>query len=581
MLPIPEHTRGQDRDTTPVAPGFEGMSISVVAMLAGKNPGVRGIRSVLDAFSFPPFTGGRKMGGRLDRDAVPVALGFHPERASRRNAGFSLTEVLVASAIFITVFSGVVLLYQGAVSTVLQGRQAIAAFEQARGSLAVLERDLKRAFTQRDAGDNFQFYGRPEGLMMVGALPNGGLGRITYVVSPAASNTQFETTLTEPWDNVMANVRRVAFDAARNAGLTEPQAQNLANIAEDQFSNPAFGGYPATGAPAFNVRVTTQSLLRLQESDVASLDAFPRIPKESLVFPTIDNSIDANLLDTAGFANEEGGDSTLMARYILQALNPTVAVVRQNVGNVNYNADLRQIVWNMNFNNDQAFGIDRFVIDALVASRKRQAYIDLLVQAPEGIFFENALAFWDSPLQRAQFTNFTAITSENPLDYVVTENILRRAQLLRSDTGAAFQLNLPAPVGVVDVVDALNTPGIFAYSLTAEGTARQYINDNSNIPGYADFRAQPGIDSVRQLSQNIERSLGGIENARYEGTPLAPRLPAVVHAGFWLVFEKPTAGSPDFRRWFTQIIEVPSAATRTAPNRMTPNSGPGASPVAL
>ena len=107
---------------------------------------------------------------------------------SPRAEGFTLTELLVAIAIFITLLGGVGALFVGAVRTTRQGFQNQEAYETARAALSIIESDLTRAFASRDHGQYYSFYGTPIGFTFVGLAaprdnrPTGNLARVTYVV---------------------------------------------------------------------------------------------------------------------------------------------------------------------------------------------------------------------------------------------------------------------------------------------------------------------------------------------------------------------------------------------------------------
>lgn len=101
--------------------------------------------------------------------------------------GFTLPELLVSIAIFISVMGGVSLLFVNSMRLMRQGFQNQEAFELARSTLKIIERDLTRAFTSREHGDFYNFYGTPIGFTFVGlvssredSVPN--LARVTYVV---------------------------------------------------------------------------------------------------------------------------------------------------------------------------------------------------------------------------------------------------------------------------------------------------------------------------------------------------------------------------------------------------------------
>ena len=111
-------------------------------------------------------------------------------RASRQ--GFTLTELLVAMAIFVSLMAGITLLFIGSTRTSQQGFQTQEAYEIARGAMNLMQRDLSRAFTSRQHGNFYSFYGTPIGFTFVGVAsprvdgdPN--IARVTYVIHPRQS----------------------------------------------------------------------------------------------------------------------------------------------------------------------------------------------------------------------------------------------------------------------------------------------------------------------------------------------------------------------------------------------------------
>lgn len=101
-------------------------------------------------------------------------------------AGFTLIELLVAVAIMSTVMAGVTALFLGSLQTVQRGRSMMGGYELARTTLETVERDLRTAFTARQWGDYYTFYGTPIGFTYVGVAEGRGdadnLRRVTYAV---------------------------------------------------------------------------------------------------------------------------------------------------------------------------------------------------------------------------------------------------------------------------------------------------------------------------------------------------------------------------------------------------------------
>lgn len=128
----------------------------------------------------------------------------HTGRPEQARSGFSLMELLVAISILTVLLITMMGLFSGSIRAIKSGQQAMDANQMARSALNVMERDLSRAFTSRDAGDYYQFYGCPIGMMFVGMVrvqdPQTGfettqLARVTYVLfnNEYQADDSFET----------------------------------------------------------------------------------------------------------------------------------------------------------------------------------------------------------------------------------------------------------------------------------------------------------------------------------------------------------------------------------------------------
>ncbi len=95
-------------------------------------------------------------------------------------------ELLIAVAVFGALMAGVSLLMTSAVRTVRQAEQTREAFDLARGAMRVLQDDLVSAYSARERGDVFQFYGTPIGMTFVALVETEEripqLARITYAL---------------------------------------------------------------------------------------------------------------------------------------------------------------------------------------------------------------------------------------------------------------------------------------------------------------------------------------------------------------------------------------------------------------
>lgn len=493
-----------------------------------------------------------------------------------RQHGFTLVELLVAMVIFLTIMGGVTVLFTGAVRTVRQGNQQIDIFSMGRGMLSVMERDLNSAFTARELGQYYQFFGRAEGFMFVGQLDNGQLGRVTYVIHPAADSREFDTALSEPWQDVWERVLTLVADEARAAGANPAAIRSAQDDASSYFQSiyPAPSGTfvdvdestsnnnvnPANRAPVdFTVRARTYAVLRYQEN-VADLDTFPPlsagVPNVTYQWPYVD-PIDPSLDRVQ--SNPEGVEDAIYSET-LRALGAPGNDIRNQI----------------RFASAQLHALNPETVREIIAAKRREIWIRLLAG--------------DTTLGLPSFWKDSAEDTFDPRpfvgDYVIAERILVRATLLLPN--GEERLILPGAPTLR--LDALRVPGIFNYgTLDNNGTEvyRRTFNalDNLNIGGYtspdvgeityADFIADPAARLV-YYDDALVRALGERRDAALlAGSPLAPRLPALISPGLWFMDASPAPGAADFRRWFTQTIEVPSATGRNVSPRLTARSQQG------
>lgn len=467
-------------------------------------------------------------------------------QSNRHNSGFSLTELLVAMAIFLTVFAGVVALFSGAVTTVRQGYMAIEGFELGRGTLETLTQDLEGAFTARENGQFYQFYGRPEGFTFVGMLTAGTMGRVTYVVHPNASTESFDTIIADTWENVLGRARDQAYIEGKDAGVTD--LDNWVDAREGVF-RAAYPEPPDRNTVIdFPVRVTTYALLRFEENNVTDLNAFKllSIAGEPYAWPYID-PVDPDA--------DRVGDSPVeraIYDFLLTGLRP----VDSDGGALGAATDMRQLALNIQYQNyykENGYylrAVKPDVIEQIIAGKRRELWIHILSE--DAVF---------ARLHAAGLPSFwTTKGHQNVGDYVLSERLRASARLIDPQANSNV---LP--------IDMLFIPGAFSYG-NEENENRNYFNDVRNIPGYAEYITGPNEEALLSFDTTLSGTLGAEKTTGGEfGSPLSPRIPAIVNPRFWIMREKPQPGSSDFRRWFSQLVDVPSGFTRGSFPRMTPN----------
>lgn len=506
----------------------------------------------------------------------------------RLRRGFTLTEVLVASAIFVTVISGVFALYTGAVRTVLSGLNQIDNMAEARTALAVLQDDINTAYTGVEFGDPNQFYGRPEGFMYVGTLSDGEIGRVTYVINPHASTVTFTSSIIETYGDTLGRASLQAEEAgkaaARARGLDDYTATAAGRAIADQMLAAFRTTFPEPIDPTpdgynenlyeFPVIVRTYALLRYEEPNRRDLDTFD-VLDDNIIWPYIDPV--EPLRDTPGDADQT--PSGLLYDYLLTA-----------IGGPNINNDMRALALtafnagnpaNYGGNYAQLHAVNGDVVKKLIDSRRREYWIRLLaddrtIVAPSAV---DPTAVGFSP---RFWTNDPNDASGKPFarNYVMSERILNRAVLLNPANGQPFTFFANTPdTGLVQLqeVDGLKVPGIFNYGFdkaefAESNTLSGFMNTLERMSdGYADFKNNPAPAQLTNFDRELQNAVsGGVSAAEYFGSPMNPRLPALVQVRFWIADEKVLPNAPDFRRLFTQLIQVPAgaardiAATRTA-----------------
>jgi hypothetical protein len=65
----------------------------------------------------------------------------------------------------------------------------------------------------------------------------------------------------------------------------------------------------------------------------------------------------------------------------------------------------------------------------------------------------------------------------------------------------------------------------------------------------------------------------GTLTVQSQGSPIAPRIPALVSPRFWIMTEGATLNDPPFKRYFDQVVDVPSSTRRTLPKQFVPDAG--------
>ncbi len=495
----------------------------------------------------------RKIGGTKTHE--------RPEKGTGARAGFTLPELLVAIAIFISVMGGVALLFVNSIRTIRQGFQTQEVFEQARGALNIIERDLKRAFTSRDHGDYYSFYGTPIGFTFVGLVsqregnPTDNVSRVTYVIHH---------------DNT---------------------GRGILNTIDDDD-------------------VYTYSLLRYVEPNIEDLDKFPidwYNGNLALSYTenggTVGELLDSVLLDDAFLNCRDPNDPNNCTGNVLASLTPRGLEI--------LNAKKREIWIRM------LSGGDYEVPDAWYndTSDPNLAQFQATVWGPSGfpgppddfIVSENILYGYTPPfIDPAEpattllqyFASAAQLGASGPGQIIsLSGNItgwpangyctIWKTRLNLDQTRGrdgsleivAYQVSTAAP-------DTLIIPeegrGLFGTAMPTDITNQVlmavYVDAYpASFFTYTEFQDTDGFiqpqhrrfwNDLRNISRENPRdgidndNDGYIDEIDDVGSPFAPRIPAQVGSSFTLFFESPYAGAPDFTRAFDQEIDIPTGYRR-------------------
>lgn len=508
-------------------------------------------------------------------------MGTNITRVKRRSAGFTLTELLVAMAIFLILGAALSTLFTSAVHSVRQGYASIAAFEQGRMAMTTISRDLNGAFTSREFGDLYNFYGRHDAFMFVGALEDGKLGRVTYAFHPERKNPPFRTTLREPWLTIRQAVHRQASRLFREQGLSGTAVANQANAVVNSLVV-AYGlGTVASDVPddaivELNVELQLESLIRLEEA-LTDLNTFNMTVATGIALPwpyidPVDPTEDQLSASPEGAAQLE---------FVVSALNPipgnNATDLRSKFVDINTTGG-----WAHPVTGDQLYlrVLGRDTFQQIINARKREFWVRWLSGDIYDAEFRAITPYWYDEDSGVPNTDRKIVN-----EYVVADGVIARASVFNP----AFSAPIPVGFGVNEPIDALDADLRFTYG-NGEHVPLPYFNDFQNLrdpddPDAADprMRSVPmlvnsgaAIDNAdliiadNRLADNL---LGDRSSRRNLGSPLAPRIPAVVTPQIWITRSKRDPNAADVRRLFIQAIHVPSAQGRSSSTAIA--QGPG------
>jgi type II secretion system protein J len=535
-------------------------------------------------------------------------------RGARRAVhGFTLVEILVAVAIFLSVFVGVALLFSGAVDSLRTGMQIVEGTETGRAALEVMERDLKVAFTDSERDGAQSFYGNGTGFVFTG-VKDGALTRITYAVRWDQPPIAFPQSRISPLDMRLPSdaLNRISLRTASSPGeriTVALNAEMLRNALIDSAKqvaqllgyDPAFAetnagaawnnaGLPSSGTHEFTLQVHTMSLIRLEET-IDNLDDFPAMPRIHIDPEDADNdwvnNPDNNNLPDPCFGMDPESSANYAQGFLYGKFR---GVLRPGC---DPSDDMRNLMRNIN---EPPRMVTPSLIRELVRARQRSLWVELVSNTlryplPFGMHYVLL------PLDALAVQEFTAkYEGKFPRDYVVAENIVGAVYLVLPDD-TLFSVTLMHTPPLLPVVypvsvhlfDVLGHPTFDYYD--TEGVRYTEFNDVSQVPGLFKpaqkdnqeetppateaFLTNADPDLTDDMFKAFDRALSDLYRgtrtaAEAGGIPLFQQIPAAVEVKFWIYLPRPTVGGKDFLRRFVQRIEIPAGKRRAINPQYSP-----------
>lgn len=455
-------------------------------------------------------------------------------RNSKRKseAGLSLIEMLVATAITVVLLSAVLGVLLATMRTVSRGHNMQTGMDLARGTYEIVEQDLTNAFASRDTGDHHKFFGTPIGMMFVGSAKG--------VVSRHAEGHA-----------------RVSYVVHRNSRADAGNKVEIPLRADD----------PNTGRVAGDFQeVQAYSLVRFVEPGVSDLDSYNFGPGRTWydVVRNPENPAQGQAI-RAEFAAAVNDASFDIADY-LQA--------QSNDPNGDWGATTDEII--------------------LIEAKKRELYLRMLAGDPtlpnafnEVVLDANGEHVLDANGQPQIRTGFLRVHGQSVtwLDYVVAENVAYTPvtttfrEPMMPSAATPFGSAEAAAAAAWDVRPAFflygtrtvvqNTSNQFALGSTS-GASPQWVElkapywgatHNAYMALYPD--AFNGLPDSRRLAVELVMTQHGYDvPAARLGSPLNPRLPELVGLQMGYQLESTFNGVKEFDERFAQIIDIPTAYSR-------------------
>lgn len=546
--------------------------------------------------------------------------------------GFTLTELLVSTAIFALLMTSIGALFVASLHAMRAGYQSQEAFELSRGTFNVLERDLTTMFTSRDAGQYYQFYGNEYGMMMVGMLQlrdeNGReynrIGRVTYVIYPVvirAPQPDLGFYVTQPF----------ALDYNKKVGVDN---YNPLQPAVD-FHRTRGMRFSGQNEADPETEIAVAALVRYVEPGVSDLDTFP-FEWETLIsdteanpeFPTTSSSESIrqqlnDALEPRGLSGSPSNDLTFLSRitddrdrmlaakkrdlwlkmmscqkYWIPKLVGGAPILPNPWGRLDNTGIVIERCWLKNGST------------TVVVSPRDFVAVDNLGVFTNNYFttFPMMASFPRSSPTYKPFFGYGRVASDVRPDLIPfwnTNYLAYTGDCSYLPGGVDYDQNgTPGQLGERLVFAAPDDPGI----LLLDGSAYERDGRDNNANGLVDEAGEDFLNPVRILLENdrldndfdgavdeageyvdlrhaaeavdpiladndgFDNNANGVIDEPNEATadrfasyasPLQPRIPEVVMVRLPMVYPPAHHGAPTFERTMEQLIEVPTAYTRS------------------
>ncbi|MGC8737101.1 MAG: PilW family protein [Candidatus Hydrogenedens sp.] len=190
----------------------------------------------------------------------------------------------------------------------------------------------------------------------------------------------------------------------------------------------------------------------------------------------------------------------------------------------------------------------------LSIARRDQMYLYQLLTGGTGNPYPNTEVLY----------NFWETNGQNPLDYVLADGFGAHAYWID-------EIN-----GLITSTDMLFPGNIFSYQ-SEENQTVMYFNDIRSIPLFSHYLSLPPesltVPQAECLTAFLDRvwtEMKGTDPSQTSpfATVFFERLPVRITVSAWVCTEKPQPGVSDFRRWFSQSIDIPCGLRTPQPRRM-------------